>query len=225
MRRHYYGVCAVHNKGDVSNVASRGRHTKNEAMNHSVAAYAPKGKTYCLTPSLTTRVAIAAGVANVGKKVFWERAFKEFNIPFDTNLSDCLKAHDKRATKKRNLQQSKEGKIRRSNLKYKKLKTAKSEYLLQQRTGMEYSTGIALAAARKTVRTEPSSKDRNAGVEREKWRCIYHHPDYCVVFGHKDARSKACYAHALDAKERKLVLDSIFKEAVEKQVKNCSNGE
>ena len=44
----------------------------NEAINTSVAKYAPKGKTY-----------YAAGVHNVGKHEFWKRSFHTFNIPLD----------------------------------------------------------------------------------------------------------------------------------------------
>ena len=119
----------------------------------------------------------------------------------DDHLADVLKSDDKRATKKRGVQESKEGKVTRSQLKYKKFKVTKNEYLAQQANGMEYRSGIAVAAAKKTVRTDPSSKDRNTGLEKEQWRCIYHHARYCVVLGHKDARSKVCYAHALNAKE------------------------
>ena len=35
---------------------------KNEALNNSVAAYAPKSKTYSMTSSLECRVGLAAGV-------------------------------------------------------------------------------------------------------------------------------------------------------------------
>ena len=41
----------------------------NESMNTSVAKYSPKGKTYS---SLQIRVAIVAGVHNVGKHEFWK---------------------------------------------------------------------------------------------------------------------------------------------------------
>jgi hypothetical protein len=143
---------------------------KNEAMNASVAAYAPKGKTYSQTSSLTTRVAIATGVANVGKYNFWTHAFSEFNITMDDHLADVLKSDEKRATKKRGVQESKEGKVTRSQLKYKRFKVAKNKYLGQQANVMEYRSGIAVAAAKKTVRTDPLSKDRNTGLEKEQWR-------------------------------------------------------
>ena len=68
----------------------------NEAMNTSVAKYAPKVKSYS---SLQTRVAIAAGIHNVGKHKFWKRAFHIFNIPLDSNLSDILHGQDVRAGK------------------------------------------------------------------------------------------------------------------------------
>ena len=48
---------------------------KNEAMNNSVAKYAPKTRTYSTTMALTNRVMIAIGTSNLGYVTFWERVF------------------------------------------------------------------------------------------------------------------------------------------------------
>ena len=48
---------------------------KNEAMNNSVAKYAPKTRTYSTTMALTNRVMIVIGTSNLGYVTFWERFF------------------------------------------------------------------------------------------------------------------------------------------------------
>ena len=60
---------------------------KNEAMNTSVAAFAPKGKTYSMTNSLLTRVSIAAGISIAGHERFWINVAAELDFTFDAK---CL---------------------------------------------------------------------------------------------------------------------------------------
>ena len=62
----------------------------NEAMNNSVSAFAPKGKTYSKTESLETRVAIAACVQILGYELFWELVYKDFGVSFDGNLRNII---------------------------------------------------------------------------------------------------------------------------------------
>ena len=77
-------------------------HTQhNEALNKSVASYAPKHKTFSTTESLSTRVGIAAGVQILGYHNFWRRVFLNFNIFFDDHLSNVLtKMQEKRVANK-----------------------------------------------------------------------------------------------------------------------------
>ena len=49
---------------------------KNKALNHSVAAVAPKGKDYSQSSSLQTRVKLTAGAQIVGHHQLWEKKFK-----------------------------------------------------------------------------------------------------------------------------------------------------
>ena len=118
---------------------------------------------------------------------------------------------------------SKEGKAAKSRLKYDKYNKAQQEYLSQHKSGLAYGSGIALAVAKKKVKNSPSSSDRNpAGTTKSMLRCRYHHPKYCVVFGHRDARSKECFAHSLSAEERSKVVSEIFNEAIEIEVQKAS---
>ena len=55
-------------------------------MKNSVASFTPKGKTYGMTESLDTRVAITAGVQILAYVLFWEQIFEEFGLVFDDNL-------------------------------------------------------------------------------------------------------------------------------------------
>ena len=62
----------------------------NEALNKSVATYAPKHKIFSMTESLSTRVGIVAGLQILGYHYFWRRVFDYFNICFDNHLSNVL---------------------------------------------------------------------------------------------------------------------------------------
>ena len=82
----------------------------NEAMNQSVAAYAPKGKTFSLTDSLDTRVLIAGSIQIVGYFTFWDQVFRKLNIVMDPNLRKHLHSKDRIKKKKSDKQKTKEGK-------------------------------------------------------------------------------------------------------------------
>ena len=82
---------------------------------------------------------------------------------------------------------------------------------------MAYESGIALKEARKVVRN--LLDNRNAkGTPTDQLRCKYFHPNYCTKLGHKDARSKDCFANRLTKEEQGIVLNAIFDEAVQHQV-------
>ena len=53
---------------------------QNEAMNISIAKYAPKTKTYGITISLTKRVMIAIGISNLGADFFKNNVYSTLNI-------------------------------------------------------------------------------------------------------------------------------------------------
>ena len=86
---------------------------KNEAMNNSVAAYAPKSKTYSLTDSLLVRIAIASGVQILGYEKFWSGLFTAFHLDVDINLYHLLRQRDTKNTKRKVRDGTKTGKITR----------------------------------------------------------------------------------------------------------------
>jgi len=125
---------------------------KNEAMNTSVSAYAPKNKTYSMTQSLDTRVAIAAGVQILGYYQFWKRIFSEFDTEVDANLGAILQRRDIIKGKKSLSEGSIEGKKRKADGKYTKFEKAQKEALDSHSAGLHYESGLALAAAVKKVK-------------------------------------------------------------------------
>ena len=102
---------------------------KNEALNNSVAAYAPKNKTFSLTNSLQCRVSIAAGVQILGYEDFWSQVFISFGLDLDSNQRQSFRNRD---TKKKNAKarcQTKNGKILRGRTKSEKFAAAKKIFL------------------------------------------------------------------------------------------------
>ena len=129
----YRDISAAYNPYITEDMLGQLRHTwstqSNEAMNQSVAAYAPKGKTFSLTESLDTRVAIAGGIQIVGYETFWEHVFHAFDIDMDNNLRKHLATKDKYKERKTKVQVSKEGKKKRGEKKYEKLNEAHDEWM------------------------------------------------------------------------------------------------
>ena len=162
-----------------------------------------KDRTYSTTNSLDACVAIAAGCQVLGYVDYWSHIFHFFSIPLDDQLIHALKQKDRATLLRTKLQSSKPGKRPRRKNKFSKYKTAQREYIKQQRTGDCYQSSIALAATKKVVMASPSVSDRNQpGTTKDKIRCLYHHPNYCVLLGHNDAKSDGCYTHTLTPTER-----------------------
>ena len=90
---------------------------KNEALNNSVASYAPKSRTYSLTNSLLCRVSIVAGIQIQGYEVFWSDVFSEFGVDLDSNLRRSLKARDQKRKGRTIKYETIEGKKARGRLK------------------------------------------------------------------------------------------------------------
>ena len=190
----------------------------NEAMNQSVAAYAPKGKTYSLTNSLDTRVSIAGSIQIVGYYSFWDQVFHKLNIDMDPNLRKHLQSRDIIKKKKSKQQKTKEGKKLRGEKKYEKLNKATEDWQEQQRTGEGYQSGIAVAMAL-AKKNLPDPAERNPeGTPKAQWRCIYY-PKYCSNLGHKDARSKECGMKTKSKEERDAAKKCILAEAVEQEMR------
>ena len=199
---------------------------RNEAMNQSVASYAPKGKTYSLTDSLDTRVCIAGGIQIHGYAGLWSKIFGAFQIELDDNLRKHLESRDGTKAYKSLRQRSVEGKKLRGKKRYDKVKVAQEEWEEMQRTGVGYNPGMAAATAiakQKAKANLPSAAERNPkGTAKELLRCPYY-PSFCNCLGHSTARSKQCGMHGKSKEEVSAAKKKILSDAVANEMEKIRN--
>ena len=199
---------------------------RNEAMNQSVASYAPKGKTYSLTDSLDTRVCIAGGIQIHGYAGLWSKIFGAFQIELDDNLRKHLESRDRTKAYKGRRQKSIEGKKLRGQKRYEKVKVAQEEWEEMQRTGMGYNPGMAATTAiakQKAKENLPSAAERNPkGTAKELLRCQYY-PSFCNCLGHSTARSKQCGMHGKSKEEVSAAKKIILSNAVANEIEKIQN--
>ena len=165
---------------------------KHEAMNHLVACYAPKGKTYSFTNSLNKRVTITGCIQIVGYLEFWSLVFAAFDLDLDDNLRKHLANRDRIKSKKRAKDESIEGKRLRGKRKYNKLDQAHKDRQEMQRTGVRYEIGMAVVAKKNLKQNLQKPSDRNPKGTPTECLCCLYYPAFCQTLGHRDARSKQC---------------------------------
>ena len=169
-------------------------------MNNSVNAYAGNGKTYSLTTSLDTRVAIATATQVLGYHQLWSRIYLAFGIELDGNLPTHLKSRDKAKTSTSKTQRSIKGKKSRSERKYDEFNKATKDWENLQVDRIGYESGIAVTPAKKKL---PKAKDRNPkGTPKDQLRCPFYHM-YCKLLGHQDTRSKHYQMHGNEKKKER----------------------
>ena len=198
----------------------------NEAMNTSVASYAPKTKTFCKTKSLETRVGIAAGIMIVGYEKLWRMIYDELGLEMDNDLIHSLRLRDSKKNRKAAGQKTKSGKRKRREGEYARNKEKHAAQMYDMKTGKTYGAGIAMKAAKKTASKETSAAARNPeGTPLLEWKCPYYHPNYCTTLGHKGAASKHCAMKGKSKEELAVIKNEILKEAVEKALSSSTKGE
>jgi len=185
----------------------------NEAMNHSVASSAPKTKTFSKSSSLTTRIMLVAGAQIIGHCELWKRVFNLFDLQIDKNLVRHLTKKDENKNKRRAVQKTKEYKFYRSAKRYDKYAKAHTDQLDDMKTGAQYETGVAVALAKKTIKSAPRNPP---GTLPEKWKCPFFHPDYCQKLGHTGCRSADCHMtiKKTTKEERDVAMKIISEEAI-----------
>ena len=142
---------------------------KNEALNKSVASYAPKDRTFSRTQSLHTRVSIAVAVQVCGYFKSWSQILEELNVPMDENFAQQFRIIDTVKYKKNARAATKEGESRRSRKRREKLKRAQELDKEAQKVGLAYESGIALSEVKKAVNEELANAKRHPpGTPKEK---------------------------------------------------------
>ena len=197
----------------------------NEAMNNSVAAFAPKTKNFSGTLSLRTRVAIAAGVMALGYEIFWTQVLDELGIEMDAVFRSSLQSRDRKKDKKRKRQKSKVGKLKRRKTDIEKFADSHKEQMEDARTGKTYGAGVALAQATKQAKDKLTSAARNPkGTPKELMRCAYFHPLYCTILGHTSAANSQCGVKYKTKAERTVILATLKKIQIEEELVLQNNG-
>ena len=184
---------------------------KNEAMNTSVASYAPKSKNFAGTISLKTRVGIAAGVQSLGYLKFWTRVFDELGLEMDHEFASSLTARDTKKDKKDIRQKSTEGKGKRRKGYRDKFDQLHKDQMNDAKSGMQYGSGVALEEAKKQAKRILTAERNPKGTPKEQLRCPYYHPLYCTILGHDSCRSKECGVNNKSAAERKEIVKELNK--------------
>ena len=189
---------------------------KKKAMNMSVSSFAPKGKTYSMTNSLLTRVAIAAGISIAGHEQFWTNVATELEFTFDANFMSMLRSRDRKKRNSRIVQRSKAGKTRRSQSKTAKQNDAHKTQLDAYKEDIFYESGAAMAHAKKTLKALPRNPE---GTPADQLKCPYYHPQYCTLLGHKSCSFPLCRMKTKSKDESAAALKVILDESVNQKVK------
>ena len=159
-----------------------------EAMNNSIASYAPKGRTFSGTMSLNTRVEIACSVHNIGHFETWSLIYTSFGVDIPFSLSKLYKSRDRATIRIRNRQQTRGYKIKRKKKDHDKFYSERQRQKADLKAGLTYESGIALADAKRRVK-ELDKKRNPAGTPNDEMVCPYYHPLFCNVKGHTSMAS------------------------------------
>ena len=117
---------------------------KNEAMNNSVAKYAPKTRTYSTSMSLTNRVMIAIGCCNLGFYIFWNRVYADLGLIMLDDTKAFLEEKDKNKLYRKEYQRKVETKRHRSESKCKQIKELMEKQKKDEKRGATYGAGVAI---------------------------------------------------------------------------------
>ena len=192
---------------------------KNEAMNKSVSAYAPKGKTFCTTDSLKARVSVAGAIQVKGYEYTWDNIFTRSNLKMNQSLQTVLQTMDDRKGRKREVANTKLGKRKRSAAKYEKYNKALKDDMTAQRDGTNYGQGIAMKQASKQAKTNRSATRRNpSGTSPSQMKCRFYHPEFCRVLGHATCNSKDCFMFKKSKAEKDKAESVIHKAEFDKEL-------
>ena len=134
-------------------------------------------------------------------------------MALDPNLSRHFRKKDEIKGKRQIYQKTIAYKSNRSANKHLKLADAHIKQLEEQKTGAMYKTGVAVKAAKQSIK---KAKKRNpVGTLSEDWKCPYYHTSYCQVTGHTGCGSPSCAMKSKTKEEREAALQHIASEAVD----------
>ena len=171
---------------------------KNEAMNTSIAKYAPKTKTYGMTISLTNRVMIAVGTNNLGHEKYWTSVYSSMDLKIGTETISFLKSLDHNRVYKGKYQKQKEVKVRRSQSNNDKIKEQMEQQKKDYNKGMTYGAGVALSMDTYPdfIREKETQKKELLNVQCPWFGCF--------TKGHVSTKAKKCQYHGYYKNDQEL---------------------
>ena len=136
------------------------------------------------------------------------------------NFARHLRIMDIVKTQKNTHAATKEGKSKRNRKWRDKLKRVQELDKKAQKVDLAYESGVALKEARKAVNEELVNAKRNLPrTPKEKWKCLFFHPNYCQVIGHKKYQPLECAIHHKSKEERDIAMKYIKEELIQERQK------
>ena len=86
------------------------------------------------------------------------------------------------------------------------------------RLGNNYESGLALSIAHSGVKAN-KTKQNPEGAPRNKLKCAYHHPRYCMLLGHIICANKSCLMKGKSTYYLSLIRKDIEREVVKNQMR------
>ena len=159
----------------------------NEAMNTSVASYAPKTATFSTTMSLHNRVKMASSINIVGHTKYWNLMYEELEMDMPAETGEYIKSLQNIKTRSKVRREQTHTKLKRQEKFYEKLKKAIAADERARRKGMgTYATGAGFhdASDNNEFKGGDTTADKNKDQQQP---CID-----CGEYNHKTSRSKKC---------------------------------
>jgi hypothetical protein len=156
---------------------------KNESLNNHIKRYAPKDKTYCQTTSLASRICLAVGIDSVGHEQYYKLLFSNMGINLPVTTRKMLCKMLKKREHNQIYQALPKRKRKRSEMKFRKMRTGLMKQMADKAVGLTYETGQNLGPnSDEEVKGDPCKQKKKTAVVCK----------YCMGSTHKTNRSKNC---------------------------------
>jgi hypothetical protein len=167
----------------------------NEGFNNICTWFAPKNKVYAGTVSLPNRIALALCINSMGVMPFYTKLFHRLGITMTDNVDHYLRVKETQKMKQIERGKSKEGKKKRSQMKYDRLKqatvTAKMER--HKRAGT-YRKGMNMDDPYGELLNGKDVDERKTAAKRKAPSALGLFCEWCGNNDHRTKRHKKCTA-------------------------------
>ena len=183
----------------------------NEALNNSVAAFAPKNRFFSGTNSLEARVRMTAGINIKGHFLFWYEVLKQMRITMTKLLEAVLIKKDERLEKNRERCNLPSTKLKRSQKMRENIIDQLRQYREATAAGKTYGSGTAVEykSAKAIVLKSLQENRKNNKIMSKDNKTYKYCPFFCDKTGHSTAADKRCCMKTKPQKEKKIASDNM----------------